>query len=233
MPSKSGAGSSGKVGPVVAIDGPSGAGKSTVSKAVAKQLGLLYLDTGALYRAIGWKAKESGTDPHNNIAMAELCARIDVTLEADAEGGNRVLVDHQDVSDLIRTQAVASLASAVSAQPAVRERLLGLQREMGKRGGVILDGRDIGTVVFPDADVKIYLDADPDERAQRRYDELKAKGQEVDFSTILAEVNARDEADKGRAIAPLRQADDAEVVDSTAMSADEVIEHICFMIENG
>jgi len=217
-------------GPVVALDGPSGAGKSTVARAIAKRLGLLYLDTGALYRAIGWKAGETGTDPNDNTAMAELCAQVAVTLISDGDGGNRVLVDGHDVSGLIRTQAVAGLASAVSALPAVRERLLGLQREIGAGGGVILDGRDIGSVVFPDADVKIYLDADADERAQRRYDELLAKGQQADLSTILAEVNARDQADKTRAIAPLIQADDAEVIDSTAMSAEEVIEHISFII---
>ncbi|MBI5136384.1 MAG: (d)CMP kinase [Nitrospirae bacterium] len=219
--------------PVVAIDGPSGAGKSTVARAVARAMGLLYLDTGALYRAIGWKAGETGTDPADAAAMAALCARVSVTLQADGAGGNRVLVDGEDVTDRIRTQAVAALASAVSAQPCVRRALLDLQRGMGRHGGVILDGRDIGTVVFPDADVKIFLDADPAERARRRYDELVAKGQAADFQQILAEVNARDHADRTRPIAPLIQAPDARVVDTTAMSADEVIARICAMIRNG
>lgn len=215
---------------MVAIDGPSGAGKSTVAKAVARAMGLLYLDTGALYRAIGWKSGETGTDPADAAAMTALCARIAVTLKPDGAGGNRVLVDGDDVTDRIRTQAVARLASAVSAQPCVRRALLDLQRGMGKDGGVILDGRDIGTVVFPDADVKIFLDAAPEERAQRRYDELRAKGLEADYDTILAEVNARDHADRTRPIAPLIQAPDAAVVDTTAMSADQVIEHICALV---
>ncbi len=219
-------------GPVVAIDGPSGAGKSTVARAIAKELGLLYLDTGALYRAVGWKAGQTGTDPTDAAAMAALCDATTITLTPDGDGGNRVLVDGEDVSDNIRTQAVAELASKVSSLPCVRAALLDLQRRMGADGGVVLDGRDIGTVVFPDADVKIYLDADPDERAERRYNELKARGEEADLATILAQVNARDEADKNRAVAPLIQADDADVVDSTAMSADEVIEHICFMVRN-
>ena len=219
-------------GPVVAIDGPSGAGKSTVARAIAKELGLLYLDTGALYRAVAWKAAQTGIDPTDTNAMTALCDATSITLMPDGDGGNRVLVDGEDVSDQIRTQSVARLASDVSAQPCVRAALLNLQRRMGDEGGVVLDGRDIGTVVFPDADVKIYLDADPEERAERRFNELTARGEKADLATILAEVNARDEADKNRAIAPLKQAADADVIDSTAMGVDEVIEHICFIVRN-
>ncbi len=219
--------------PVVAIDGPSGAGKSTVARALARELGLLYLDTGALYRAVGWRVGESGLDPHDAAAMATLCETLSIVLTPDGRGGNRVIVNGVDVTDKIRTQRVAGLASSVSAQPCVRDALLGLQRDMAANGGVVLDGRDIGTVVLPDADIKIFLDADPRERAQRRYDELKARGDDVDFATILDEINARDAADRSRAIAPLIQAPDAEVVDSTAMNLDEVIEHVCFMVRNG
>jgi len=217
-------------GPVVAIDGPSGAGKSTVAREVARRMGLLYLDTGALYRAVGYKAGREGVDPDDPDAMADLCRRIGVSVFQGPLGETRVRVDGEDVTGAIRTQAVAALASAVSAQPCVRERLLGLQREAGARGGVVLDGRDIGTVVFPDADLKVFMDASPEVRAARRRDELAAKGAEADYDRILAEVRERDAADRNRAVAPLAEAPDAVRVDTTGMTLEAVIEHVCDLV---
>src|SRR3990172_10646500 len=160
-----------KKGLVIAIDGPSGAGKSTVARRLAKRLGYTYIDTGAMYRAIGWKAKQEGIDPANETALAGLCGRIQVLLTNDSDDP-RIAVDGIDVSEAIRTPEMGMMASAVSKSPAVRARLLSLQRDLGARGGVVMDGRDIGTVVFPDAEVKFYLDASPEERGRRRYREL-------------------------------------------------------------
>lgn len=217
--------------PVVALDGPSGAGKSTVSRAVTARMGLLYLDTGALYRGIGWKALETGVDPEDADAMARLCAGVDITLLPDPKGGSHVLVDGTDVTPLIRTPKVSLAAAAVSRHPVVRERLLALQRNMGAQGGVLLDGRDIGTVVFPDAEVKIFLTASPGERARRRHEELKKRGADVSYEETLADVEARDEADRTRPVSPLKQAADAELVDSTDLSFEQVVARICELID--
>lgn len=216
--------------PVVALDGPSGAGKSTVSKAVTKRLGLLYLDTGALYRAIGWKALETGVNAEDADAMARLCEQVDITLSPDPDGGSHVRVDGTDVTSLIRTPEVSLAAAAVSRHPVVRARLLALQQDMGKQGGVLLDGRDIGTVVFPDAEVKIFLTASPEERARRRYEELKKRGADVSYDDTLADVEARDEADRTRPVSPLKQAPDAVLVDSTELSFEQVVDRICELV---
>jgi len=208
---------------IVAIDGPSGAGKSTVSKLLAKALGYIYVDTGAMYRAIGWKAVKEGVTPKEGPELTALCERTEVTLRSDGDRGVRVYVDGADVTDEIRTPAMSMMASAISAQPSVRARLLELQRAMGRQGGVVLEGRDIGTVVFPDAQAKFYLDADVKERAKRRYDELLARGEDVDFDRTVEEVARRDYDDSHRDIAPLKRADDALLVDSTKMSVDEVV----------
>jgi len=217
-------------GPVVAIDGPSGAGKSTVAREVARRMGLLYLDTGALYRAVGFAAREGGVNPADPGAMAALCARLDLAVDAGPLGETRVHVDGRDVTGALRTQEMAALASAVSAQPCVRERLLGLQREAGARGGVILDGRDIGTVVFPDADLKVFLDASAEVRARRRADELADRGEATDPERVLAETRARDAADRGRAVAPLKAAPDAVRLDTTALTLEAVIERVCDLV---
>ena len=208
---------------IVAIDGPSGAGKSTVGKLLAKRLGYIYIDTGAMYRAIGLKAVREGVEPVEGPELKALCGRTDVRLEQGG-GETRVLVDGEDVSREIRTPEMGMMASAISAQPCVRARLLELQREMGRRGGVVLEGRDIGTVVFPEAEAKFYLDADARERARRRYDEFRARGLDVDFDRTVEEVKKRDYDDSNRDIAPLKKAKDAVVVDSSSMSADEVVE---------
>lgn len=207
---------------VIAIDGPSGAGKSTVAQRLAQRLGYLYIDTGAMYRAIGWKAKREGIDPADEDRIAALCGRTEVTIKKD-NSDPRFYVDGTDVSSDIRTPEMGMMASAVSKSPAVRARLLVLQRELGKNGGVVMDGRDIGTVVFPDADMKFYLDAGAEERGKRRYLELKAKGMAVDLARITQEIRDRDQQDSNRAIAPLRKADNALLIDSSAMSIDEVL----------
>ncbi len=207
---------------IVAIDGPSGAGKSTVSKILAKELGYIYIDTGAMYRALGWKAAREGVEPKEGPELRKLCAGTDVELKQDS-GELRVFVDGTDVTSLIRTPEMSMMASAISAQPCVRERLLELQRRMGRQGGVVLEGRDIGTVVFPEAEAKFFLDADADERAKRRYAELKERGEQVELSRITAEVKKRDYDDSHREIAPLRKAADAILVDSTSIGIAEVV----------
>jgi len=219
--------------PVVAVDGPSGAGKSSVCREVARRAGLVYLDTGALYRAIGWKAREAGVDPADGAAMETLCRSLRVEIATGPDGATRVRVDGTDVSDHIRTPQVSLLASAVAARPCVRQSLLALQREAAAQGGVILDGRDIGTVVLPDADLKIFLTASPEVRARRRFEELAARGEAVTYEATLKEVVARDEADAGRAVAPLKPAADAVRVDSSMLPFEAVVEHLLSLIPHG
>jgi cytidylate kinase len=211
-----------KKGLVIAIDGPSGAGKSTIARMLARRLGYIYIDTGALYRAIGWQAKKEGIDPSDEAALQQLCSRTDVTIKHDPSV-QRVLVNGVDVTGEIRTPEMGMMASAVSKSPAVRARLLTLQRDLGASGGVVMDGRDIGTVVFPGAEVKIYLDASAEERGRRRWQELKDKGMDVDRAVITAEIRARDLQDSSRDIAPLKRAPDARYVDSSSMTIDEVV----------
>jgi cytidylate kinase len=211
-----------KKGLVIALDGPSGAGKSTLARLLAQKLGYIYIDTGAMYRAIGWKAKQEGIDPSDEQKLAELCLRTEVLIMND-NGDPRVSVDGRDVSGEIRTPEMGMMASAVSKSPAVRARLLTLQRELGSNGGVVMDGRDIGTVVFPGAEVKFFLDANSEERGRRRYLELKEKGMDVDLAQITKEIQDRDKQDSCRALAPLRKADDAVLLDSTDMSIDDVL----------
>lgn len=214
---------------VIAIDGPSGAGKSTVAKLLARRLGYTYIDTGAMYRAIGWKAKQDGIDPSDEVALTALSERADVTLAHD-DAGQRVIVNGVDVSGEIRTPEMGMLASAVSRSPAVRARLLVLQRRLGERGGVVMDGRDIGTVVFPDADVKFFLDASAEERGRRRYRELRDKGMAVEQAAITEEIRARDLQDSSRSIAPLRKAPDAHYIDSSDRNIDEVVDALLLQI---
>lgn len=207
---------------VIAIDGPSGAGKSTVARLLAERLGYVYIDTGALYRAVGWKANQEGIDPANEQALADLCSRTEIGITNTASH-QHILVDGRDVSGEIRTPEMGMMASAVSKSQAVRARLLNVQRRLGAQGGVTMDGRDIGTVVFPDADIKFYLDASAEERGRRRFQELRAKGMDVDLDRITAEIGERDRQDSTRALAPLRKAPDAVLIDSTGMSVDAVV----------
>lgn len=216
--------------PIVAIDGPAGAGKSTVARHVADALGFLLLDTGALYRTVAVAAKRASL-PFDDASSVGLLARDlasegAITVAHDGASGMRVFLRGEDVSAEIRTPEMAMGASTVSAHPVVRDALLALQRQAGTEGGVVLEGRDIGTVVFPDAEVKFFLTAQPEVRAQRRFDELTAKGQSVTFQETLDDVLRRDAQDTQRAVAPLRQADDAILVDSSALDIDGVVERM-------
>ncbi len=216
----------------VAIDGPAGAGKSTVAKAAAKALGYTLVDTGAIYRTVALLAKEAGlnvnrdnADPTDDEALGHIVnnLQIDFKMLGDV---NHVHVDGRDVSEHIRAADISLAASAVSARKVVRDGLLELQRTLAGKSNAVLEGRDIGTVVCPNAAVKIYLDAAPEERARRRCEEMQAKGEKAYFEDVLADIRQRDAQDIGRDHAPLKAADDAEILDSTALSAKEVIETI-------
>ncbi len=206
----------------MAIDGPAGAGKSTVAKAVAKRLGYRYMDTGAMYRALAWKAMRHGAAPDDESALGRILESTDVDLGADGT----VMLDGADVSGAIRTPEVGQMASQVSGMKIVRQRMADLQRAMGRSGSVVAEGRDMGTVVFPEAEVKVYLDASPETRARRRFDELAAKDSTLTLEQTLADVMRRDRRDKERAVAPLRRADDAVFIDSTALPVDAVVDRI-------
>lgn len=210
---------------VIAIDGPAGAGKSTVSRRVARELGLLFLDTGAMYRALTWKALELGIDLADEERLGRLAqeSRIDLVAHAD---GDRVLIDGADVTEVIRHPRVTSRVSEVARVPAVRTVLVERQQALGKSGGVVAEGRDIGTVVFPQASVKIFLVASSGERARRRAQDLAQAGHAVDLAALEAEIVRRDGLDSARAVAPLRPAEDAIHVDSDRLSIDEVVETI-------
>lgn len=221
--------------PVVAIDGPAGAGKTTITRQVAARLGYVYVDTGAIYRTVALAAEErdvSWSDPAALGALAGELAEMDaIQLESDADGGQRVLLRGRDVSQAIRTQHIASGASKVSAVPAVRDALLAMQRKAGAEGGVVLEGRDIGTIVFPDAEAKFFLTASVEVRAQRRVKEMLERGQPADLDTISREVIERDERDSQRAVAPLKRADDAVLVDSSSLSIAQVVDGIVTQVE--
>lgn len=210
---------------IVAIDGPAGAGKSTVARMVARRLGLLFLDTGAMYRAVTWKALKEGLPLDDASAMTRLTRDTAITL-VPGETGDRVLVDGQDVTDAIRTPEVTRNVSQVSAHPGVREVLVERQRELGQGGGVVAEGRDIGTVVFPQAPVKIFLVASPMERARRRAKDLEAKGHTVDLDELAAEIARRDAYDSNRAVSPLKPAEDAVHVDTDNLSVEQVVDTI-------
>ena len=209
---------------VIAIDGPAGAGKSTVAKIVAEKLGYTYIDTGAMYRGVAWKTLRDDKDAPDE-AILRAVRDIDVRL-ACTERGTRVTVDGTDVTAEIRTPEVTHIVSRVAALGPVREKMVELQRAMAVDGAVVMDGRDIGTNVLPNADVKIFLTASVEERARRRYDEMVAKGYAVDFDELKDEIASRDKQDSERAISPLRQAEDAVLLDSTALSIDEVVARI-------
>ena len=205
----------------VAIDGPSGAGKSTLARSVARELGAVYVDTGAIYRTVGYCAWRQGIDPE---AAEEICAllpEIQITMDYDAEGLQRMYLNGEDVTKEIRLPQISMYASRVSALPEVRAFLMDMQRDMARRHSVVMDGRDIGTVVLPQADVKIFLTAAPEDRARRRYEELVQRGDSPDYETVLRDMIRRDEQDSSRAAAPLRQAEDAVAVDTTGNSLEE------------
>ena len=207
-----------------AIDGPSGAGKSTVARGAAKRLGFLYVDTGALYRAIGLYVKRANTDPDSADAVASLLPEIHVSLSHGADGEQHVFLCGEDVSAEIRENEISAYASAVSALPPVREFLLGMQRSIAKSNSVIMDGRDIGTVVLPNATVKIFLTASPEARATRRWKEYQQKGIDTPYEDVLADVKQRDYQDTHRAAAPLKQADDAVLLDTSELNFEQSFE---------
>jgi len=211
-----------KNGVIVAIDGPSGAGKSSITKLLAKRLGYLHIDTGAMFRAVALMAQRAGIATDDDARLAALCQGIEIGFQREGEG-YRVLVNGEDVSLAIRTEEVGLLTSSISARKPVRDALLLMQRKMGALGGVILEGRDIGTVVFPDAEVKFFLFASAEERGRRRYLELVARGEKVTLEETIEKVVCRDRQDESREHAPLKKAEDAVPVDSTAMSIDEVL----------
>jgi len=209
----------------IAIDGPAGAGKSTVARIVAQRLGYLYIDSGAMYRAVAWLVLQSGEDSRNADAVARLAESIDLVLTY-RNGVTEVRVNGRDVTDEIRRPAVTQLVSEIAKIPAVRRAMVARQRAMAAAGGVVMDGRDIGTFVFPQAEIKIFLTASIDERARRRWRELNDKGYNVDFDALRQEIALRDEADRNRAMGPLIKADDAFFVDTTALSIDQAVEKI-------
>lgn len=213
----------------VAIDGPSGAGKSTVARAAAARLGYVYVDTGAMYRAIGLAVCRRGISGEDAAGIAAALPEIEIRL-AYQDGAQRVLLNDEDVSDAIRTPEIAHYASKVSAVPEVRQFLLDVQRDMAKKGNILMDGRDIGTVILPDAPVKIFLTASAEARAQRRFLELREKGQPVTLDEVLRDIRQRDHQDMTRAVAPLKQAEDAVLLDTSDITLEQSIEAVLRII---
>ncbi len=212
--------------PVLTIDGPSGSGKGTISRAVAQRLGWHYLDSGAIYRAVGQEAAWEGIDLSDPDAVAACAARTEIRFVNEGAGEPHVLVNGKDATRALHTESAGAVASAIAAYPSVRAALVDLQLRFRQKPGLVADGRDMGTVIFPDAPYKVFLTASAAERARRRYKQLKDKGVSVNLDSLLHEIAARDERDAGRAVAPLKPADDAVILDSTGMPITEVIERV-------
>jgi cytidylate kinase len=208
----------------VAIDGPAGAGKSTVARMVADRLGYAYVDTGAMYRAVAWRALQAGLQPERDApAIGDLASRLQLEFHRGEDGAQRLLVDGEDASHAIRTTEVSNCVSPVSALPVVREHLTRRQRELGLQGGVVMEGRDIQTVVLPEAEVKVFLTATAAERARRRLADLQLAGEKITLEEVLADIEARDKRDSSRAVAPLTKASDAIEVLTDGMTIEEVV----------
>ena len=214
----------------IAIDGPSGAGKSTISRKAAEIFGFIYVDTGAIYRTIGLASKIRGISLDDKAAVMEMLTKLNIELKYNESGEQHMYLDGKDVSRDIRLPEVSMLASKVSAIPEVRNFLVDMQRDMAKKYDVIMDGRDIGTVILPDADLKIFLTADINDRAQRRYEELRTKGMLKPFDEVLAEMKQRDEQDTLRAAAPLKAAEDAVMLDTSGNTLEQSIAEVCRLI---
>jgi cytidylate kinase len=215
--------------PVIAIDGPGGSGKGTITTRLARHLGWHFLDSGALYRLTALAAIKKGADLDNEAELGEIAASLDICFDANEEGVIKIL-DGQDVSDRLRHEDTATVASKIAAIPAVRAALAGRQRRFRQLPGLVADGRDMGTVIFPDAKLKIFLTASAEIRAERRYKQLKDKGERVKLTRLFREIEARDLRDQSRSIAPLRPAEDAVIIDSTDMNIDEVFEKVLSLV---
>ena len=214
----------------IAIDGPAGAGKSTMARACAKELGYLYVDTGAIYRTVGYYMRLMGVGPKDKDGIARLIDEVNIDIRYE-DGVQHMILNGADVTGEIRTPEISMYASGVSAQPCVRAFLLDMQRQLARTHNVVMDGRDIGTVVLPQADVKIFLTAAPESRARRRLLELEGRGQKTDFETVLRDIVQRDEQDRNRPIAPLRQAEDAVLLDTTRLNLEESLAAMLFLIK--
>ena len=214
----------------IAIDGPAGAGKSTLARALARELGYLYVDTGAIYRTVALRAREAGADPSDPEQVAPLLEDLDLRMDYGGDGVQRMYLSGRDVTETIRENEISALASQVAALPAVREFLLEFQRKQAREHDVVMDGRDIGTVVLPPAGVKIALPAAPEARARRRTAELLQRGQDADFDEILREIRQRDEQDENRPVAPLRQAEDAALLDTTNLDLKGSLEALLTLV---
>ena len=219
---------------IIAIDGPAGSGKSTVAKIVAKKLNFRYIDTGSMYRSIAWKSLQKNTALEDKEAVADIALKTKIEL-VYSEGGQLVFVDDKNITDQLKMEVVSRGAAIVAAQPIIRKIMTTKQRQLGKQGKVVMDGRDIGTVVFPQADKKFFLDADPKERGRRRFIELKEKKQvsDTDLAIIIEQVIQRDNEDRNRKIAPLKKAKDAILIDTTKLSIDQVVKKIITTINPG
>jgi cytidylate kinase len=207
----------------IAIDGPAGAGKSTVARMVAEKLGYIYIDTGAMYRAVTLQALVDNINIYDAAALTSTAEKVDISLRVDEDGNTRVYLNNRDVTQEIRTPEVSGAVSLVSRVPGVRERMAKLQREMAARGGVVMEGRDIGTQVLPDAEAKFFLTASAEERARRRFAELKQSGYSINYDQVIRDINKRDEIDSGRAVAPLKPASDARIIDCSGMTVEQVV----------
>ncbi len=210
---------------IVTIDGPSGVGKSTVSRLLAQRLGYTYLDTGAMYRAVAYACKKTGIDPGNEKGVASILENFNIDLQPPAQPDDdvRVYLNSEEITRFLRTPEIGMMASKVSTLPVVRKKLTSLQRQIGQQGKIVAEGRDTGTVVFPNASWKFYLDASPEERARRRTEQLEQKGMKVDQASILQQIIKRDRDDSTRSLAPLKPAGDAVIIDSSRMSAEDVV----------